>query len=50
MILSERFLYSRLSLYGVINSVVTKKKEKEKGQKPILDTTLGHVIWRSGRW
>lgn len=33
MILSERFLYSRLSLYGVINSVVTKKKRKRKRAK-----------------
>lgn len=49
MILSERFLHSKLSLYGVINSVVTKKKNKKKNQKYILNTTLGHVIWRSSR-
>lgn len=30
MILSERFLHSKLSLYGVINSVVTKKKLKKE--------------------
>lgn len=35
MILSERFLYSRLSLYGVINSVVTKKKKKKKKGKSL---------------
>lgn len=52
MILSERFLHSKLSLYGVINSVVTKKKTKKRTRSifSILpsDMSSGGLVERDG--